>query len=258
LTRGSSANIHSIMSADAAKPPLPPPEEYVWHTVGPRDTVLGLSLIYKTSVSVILQANDLPSSGNLALLPRVKIPRAAQPVGPLDAEASQRAKVREFRVRNGLPEAEAKYYLLEADWDLAAAQEVLRGHLAFEAGAGGYRGQAVVGGDGVSYGAGGAGGSGGGGGGVGGGFGSSSAGFGSSSAGFGGGSGSIGGGSGTGGARGSAGAAAAAAAGRTAAASAAASAAAPQQQRVGSDDEESSPLVKVGTGNLRRRKQGES
>ncbi len=246
------------MSADAAKPPLPPPEEYVWHTVGPRDTVLGLSLIYKTSVSVILQANDLPSSGNLALLPRVKIPRAAQPVGPLDAEASQRAKVREFRVRNGLPEAEAKYYLLEADWDLAAAQEVLRGHLAFEAGAGGYRGQAVVGGDGVSYGAGGAGGSGGGGGGVGGGFGSSSAGFGSSSAGFGGGSGSIGGGSGTGGARGSAGAAAAAAAGRTAAASAAASAAAPQQQRVGSDDEESSPLVKVGTGNLRRRKQGES
>ena len=129
----------TAVPAPAAAAPLPLPEEdFVWHVVTPRDTLMGLSLVYKTPANAILQANDLPSSGNLALLPRVKIPRGQRLPPAADAEASQRAKVREFRARNGLPEAEAKYYLMEAGWDLERAQEVLAGHVAFERRVGGF------------------------------------------------------------------------------------------------------------------------
>jgi len=122
------------------------PESFLWHDVKSRDTVLGLSLVYKVPVSAILLANDLPSSGNLALVPRVRIPRGAAPLKTGDAlEASRRAKVREFRMRNSLPEAEAKFYLMEGEWDLDRAQAVLQQHLRFESQAGGFSGQGVLG-----------------------------------------------------------------------------------------------------------------
>lgn len=114
--------------------------EFIVHKVSPRDTILGLSLKYGCNAQTILLANDLPTSGNanLSLLPSLKIPRAVHRLSEPGGEMSQRAILRAFRAKHGLPEEESKYYLLEASWDLEKAGDLLREHLRFEAASGGY------------------------------------------------------------------------------------------------------------------------
>jgi LysM repeat protein len=104
---------------------------FISHQVSKSDTLLGLAFKYGVTVSEIRLANDLPSE-NLATTPTLRIPVSGTTRAPVGAAESRAAQVRKFRVLQGVSEAEASYYIDEANGDYAAAELQLRRDLAFE------------------------------------------------------------------------------------------------------------------------------
>ena len=130
------------------KGPDPDASGAVLHTVSKSDTLMGIALRYGISVAELRLANDIPSgTENLAATPILRIPAAPSKriaeAGGAKRE-SQAALSRRLRVTHSLSDAEALYYLTEADWDYGAAEAALKTDLAFENSAAGQAGLAAA------------------------------------------------------------------------------------------------------------------
>lgn len=126
-----SATAAPTATAAGARPPSPPP--FILHQVQRSDTIDGLAFRYRVTKAEIRLANDLPSD-NVHTCSVLKIPRGALP--PLQAvrdPGDTRGMIlRRFRVSHSLSEAEARYYLDDANWDEPKAAAALARDLAFE------------------------------------------------------------------------------------------------------------------------------
>ena len=92
---------------------------------------------YKISKATLRQVNDLPSDNiHTVKTLRKPLPGRADIGGvaaPVERAESHASILRRFRIKHGLAEAEARYYLDSANYDEASAAAELKADLAFEA-----------------------------------------------------------------------------------------------------------------------------
>lgn len=121
-------------------------DEYIYHPVDKRDSLMAISLRYGISVADLKLVNNLPTE-NLAAVRTLKIPRdrARVVIAPATtSEDGKSAKVRRLialaigRVPGErLSEPEARFYLEDAGWDVDAALALWRRDEDFDASTGG-------------------------------------------------------------------------------------------------------------------------
>ena len=125
----------------AAGHPSAAPADGSWipHVVGPRDTVMGLALRYGCTEASICAANDLCSNGSLASLgvaATLRIPATRAPLPRLTTSGgeSEASRIRRFIAAAKCGEAEARFYLSDAEYDVGKALAAYAKDDAFEKG----------------------------------------------------------------------------------------------------------------------------
>jgi len=94
---------------------------YIEHTITSVDTLQGIALAYGISVSTLKRANML-TSHSIAHLTKILIP-VGNPTSPppKDQEIKKIQTLAEFQRKTGSSPEEAKYYLEDCDYEIAAA-----------------------------------------------------------------------------------------------------------------------------------------
>jgi hypothetical protein len=112
-------------------------ENFIYHSVGKTDTLMGLSLRYRVPIATLKLVNNLPTE-NLAALKVVKVPKEnARPRAvSLGVVETMDAKIRKFTRTEGCSESEARLYIEDAGGDVDLAVQQYRDDLEEERKAG--------------------------------------------------------------------------------------------------------------------------
>jgi LysM repeat protein len=115
------------------------PEGTIKHFVKKTDTLIGIAMQYGITKAQLIQANKGLSNDNLYAYYDIKIPIDRDQVTVEAKEPSEEEKLRErnrtlarFRRNQNVGEAEARYYLSEADFDYMKAVKERQLDLEFE------------------------------------------------------------------------------------------------------------------------------